>query len=55
LATEEQSAERQERALDLARRFRQNAIFHLSADGLAIMGALRSKMRGVRKVICERA
>jgi hypothetical protein len=55
LARDEQAPERQELALNLARRFHQNAIFHLSADGLAIMGALRSDMRGLRKVICERA
>ena len=55
LARDEQAAERQEFALELARRFQQNAIFHLSADGLAIMGALRSDMRGLRTVICERA
>jgi hypothetical protein len=54
LARDEQAAERQELALHLARQFQQNAIFHLSADGLAIMGALRSEMRGLRKVICER-
>jgi hypothetical protein len=55
LAREEQARERQELALELARKFRQNAIFHLSVDGLAIIGALRSDMRGLRKVICERA
>ena len=53
LARDEQAAERQELALHLARQFQQNAIFHLSADGLAIMGALRSEMRGLRTVICE--
>ncbi len=55
LAREEQAAERQELTLELARRFRQNAIFHLSADGLGIIGALRPEMRGLRPVVCERA
>lgn len=55
LARDEQAAERQELTLELARRFRQNAIFHLSADGLGIIGALRPEMRGIRPVVCERA
>lgn len=55
LAREEQAAERQELALELARKFRQNAIFHLSTDGLGIIGALRPEMRGLRPVVCERA
>jgi hypothetical protein len=37
-------------ALNLATRYRQNAIFHLHAGGLSIIGALRAHMTGIRNV-----
>lgn len=39
---------------EIARSFRQNAIFHLSTDGLGIIGILRPGLRGLRPVVCER-
>ena len=42
-------------ALDLATRYRQNAIFHLHAGGLSIIGALRARMTGDRPVRVDRA
>ena len=39
-----------ETALGLARKYRQNAIFQLSATGLGIIGALRSEMTALRPV-----
>ena len=37
-------------ALELARSYRQNAVFHLSATGLGIIGALRPRMSATRPV-----
>lgn len=42
-------------ALNLARSYRQNAIFHLNTNGLAIIGALRPTMAGTRSVRIEPA
>lgn len=41
-------------ALELALRFRQNAIFHLDQSGLGIIGALRTELTGHTPVVCER-
>lgn len=41
--------------LDLARSYRQNAIFHLNKRGLHIIGAVRHQMSGHRPVRIERA
>lgn len=41
-------------ALELALRFRQNAIFHLDQSGLGIVGALRPELTGHSPVVCER-
>ena len=41
-------------ALELATRFRQNAIFHLDQSGLGITGALRPELTGHSPVVCER-
>ena len=42
-------------ALDLATRYRQNAIFHLHAGGLSIIGARRAQVTGDRPVRVDRA
>ena len=55
LATDDTSSEVRAIALELAHSYRQNAIFHLSAAGLGIIGALRSEMSAVRPVRLSRA
>lgn len=54
LARQSQRDELLEFTLSLARRFRQNAIFQLNSHGLAIVGALRDDLTGVRPVVIER-
>lgn len=51
LATDDNAAEMHGYAIDLAKGFRQNAIFHLEARGLEILGALRDDLAAIRPVI----
>ena len=50
LADEDSRESVRSKALELATTYRQNAIFHLHAGGLGIIGALRAHMAGIRKV-----
>ena len=55
LATAEQSGTLRDFTLELARRYRQNAIFHLHGGGLGIVGALRPGLNALRAVEIRQA
>lgn len=55
LGRAEEASELLRVTLELATRFRQNAIFRLSEAGLSLVGALRPDLSGIRPVIVERA
>lgn len=50
LARPETSTAMRELTVDLARSYRQNAIFHLSHKGLSLIGVLRPELQAYRRV-----